>query len=127
MLVCTKAKNKILEMSNNQTLEVKIREKELEVVNKPKYLGAQIDKNLDWKYHVSSKISNEIGLSKNARSFLSHTAIKSLCASVIELHFRYCCSVWGYAGITEINLLIKLQNRLLGLLQVVLSINPANQ
>ena len=38
--VCTKASNKI---------QVKIRETELEVVNKSKYLGVQIDKNLDWK------------------------------------------------------------------------------
>ena len=96
MLVCTKVKNKILDRSNH-SLQVKIRETELEVVNKTKYLGVQIDKNLDWKDHVravSTKVCKGIGLLKHARSFLPHTAIKGLYTSCIEPHFRYCCSVW---------------------------------
>ena len=35
----------------------------------------------------------------------------SLYTSIVEPHFRYCCSVWGCAGTTEINRLQKLQNR----------------
>ena len=30
---------------------------------------------------------------------------------IVEPHFRYCCSVWGCCGATEINQLQKLQNR----------------
>ena len=30
---------------------------------------------------------------------------------IVEPHFRYCCSVWGCCGLTEINRLLKLQNR----------------
>ena len=30
---------------------------------------------------------------------------------ILEPHFRYCCSVWGCCGVTEINQLQKLQNR----------------
>ena len=30
---------------------------------------------------------------------------------IVEPHFRYCCSVWGGAGSTEINQLQKLQKR----------------
>ena len=30
---------------------------------------------------------------------------------IVEPHFRYCCSVWGCCGLTEINHLQKLQNR----------------
>ena len=30
---------------------------------------------------------------------------------IVEPHFRYCCSVWGCCGLTEINQLQKLQNR----------------
>ena len=39
------------------------------------------------------------------------TALTSLYTSIVEPHFRYCCSVWGCAGTTEINRLQKLQNR----------------
>ena len=30
---------------------------------------------------------------------------------IVEPYFRYCCSVWGCCGVTEINQLQKLQNR----------------
>ena len=31
--------------------------------------------------------------------------------SIVELHFHYCCSVWGCCGATTINRLEKLQSR----------------
>ena len=36
--------------------------------------------------------------------------LKTLYTSIIEPHFRYCCSVWGCCGKTEIDRLQKLQN-----------------
>ena len=42
---------------------------------------------------------------------LPFSALTSLYTSIVEPHFRYCCSVWGCAGATEINRLQKLQNR----------------
>ena len=35
----------------------------------------------------------------------------SMYTGIVEPHFRYCCSVWGCCGLTEINHLQKLQNR----------------
>ena len=35
----------------------------------------------------------------------------TLYTGIVEPHLRYCCSVWGCAGSTEINQLQKLQNR----------------
>ena len=35
----------------------------------------------------------------------------TLYKGIVEPHLRYCCSVWGCAGSTEINRLQKLQNR----------------
>ena len=43
--------------------------------------------------------------------FLPFSALTSLYTSIVGPHFRYCCSVWGCAGTTEINWLQKLQNR----------------
>ena len=37
--------------------------------------------------------------------------LQTLYTGIVEPHFRYCCSVWGCAGLTEINQLQKLQNR----------------
>ena len=37
--------------------------------------------------------------------------LQTLYTGIVEPHFRYCCSVWGCAGLTEINQLQKLKNR----------------
>ena len=34
-----------------------------------------------------------------------------MCRGIVELHFRYCCSVWGNCGVTRLQTLQKLQNR----------------
>ena len=59
MLISTKPKHKTL-MNQGESLKLKIRNDELEVVQRTKYLGVQIDSGLDWKEHiktVSSKVS----------------------------------------------------------------------
>ena len=97
MLISTKQKGSSLR-SRNEALELKIRENELEVVQKTKYLGVQIDCNLDWKEQikaVSTKVSRAIGFLRHAKSFLPVASLKTLYTGIVEPHFRYCCSVWG--------------------------------
>ena len=53
MLVSTKAKRNVLNMSN-QNLQIKIHGTELEAVNKIKYLGVKVDNSLDWKSQVQA-------------------------------------------------------------------------
>ena len=95
-------------------MELNIRESELEVVQRTKYLGVQIDCSLDWNEHiktVSAKVSRAVGFLKHAKNFLPRDSLKTLYTGIVEPHFRYCCSVWGCCGSTEINKLQKLQNR----------------
>ena len=113
MLISTKPKHKTLE-NQGESLKLKIRDNELEVVQKSKYLGIQIDNNLDRKEHiqtVSSKVSRGVGFLKHAKSLLPEETLKTMYTGIVEPHFRYCCSVWGCCGLTEINQLQKLQNR----------------
>lgn len=113
LLVCTKQKHVTLK-SRNEDLKLKIRENELQVVEKMKYLGVQIDCSLDWKEQikaVSAKVPRAVGFLKHAKSFLPRESLRTLYMGIVEPHFRYCCSVWGCAGSTEINRLQKLQNR----------------
>ena len=113
MLISTKQKGSSLR-SRNEALELKIRDNELEVVQKTKYLGVQIDCSLDWKEQikaVSTKVSRVIGFLRHAKSFLPIASLRTLYTGIVEPHFRYCCSVWGCAGSTDINQLQKLQNR----------------
>ena len=113
MLVSTKQKHNILK-SRNEDLNLKIRDNDLEIIQKTKYPGVQIDNSLNWKEHiktVSTKVSRAIGFLKHAKTFLRQETLKALCTGIVEPHFRYCCSVWGCAGLTELNQLQKLQNR----------------
>ena len=113
MLVSTKQRHNILQ-SQNKDLDLKIRENGLQVVQKTKYLGVEIDCSLDWKEQikaVSTKVSRAVGFLMHAKSFLPKDTLKSIYTGIVEPHFRYCCSVWGCAGSTEINQLQKLQNR----------------
>ena len=113
MLVSTKQKHNILN-SRSEDLDFKIRDNDLEIIQKTKYLGVQIDNSLIWKEHiktVSTKVSRAIGFLKHAKTFLPQETLKTLYRGIVEPHFRYCCSVWGCAGSTELNQLQKLQNR----------------
>ncbi len=102
MLITTKQKRNALE-STNQTLELYIRDSELEVVQKTKYLGVQIDCSLDWKEQIkatSAKVSRALGFLKYAKKFLPREALITLYTSIVEPHFRSCCSAFGCCGIT---------------------------
>ena len=74
----------------------------------------QIDWSLGWQLQikaVSRKVSRAVGFLRHAKSFLPKETLHTLYTGMIEPHFRYCCSVWGYAGLTKINQLQTLQNR----------------
>ena len=113
MLVSTKQKHNILK-SQNEVLELNIRNNKLDVVQKTKYLGVQIDSSLDWKEQikvVSTKVSRAVGFLKHAKSLLPKESLVTLYTGIVEPHLRYCCSVWGCAASTEIYRSQKLQNR----------------
>ena len=113
MLIATKQKHKMFNCQNEE-LNLKIRNKELDIIQTTKYLGFQIDSSLDWKKQinaVSTKVSRAVGFLKYAKSFLPKASLKTLYTGIVEPHFWYCCSVWGCCGSTEITKLQKLQNR----------------
>ena len=95
MLISTKQKHNTLN-SRNVDLKLKIRDSELEVVKKTKYLGVQIDCSLDWKEQIKAvftKVSRAVGFLKQAKSFLPKETLQTLYTGIVEPHFRYYCSV----------------------------------
>ena len=89
-------------------------DKELEVIQKNEYLGVVIENSLNWKEHIrsiSAKVSKATGFLRHAKAFLPQETLKTLYTGIVKPHFRYCCSVWGCDGSTEINQLQKLQHR----------------
>ena len=95
MLICTKPKHQTFKTAEDNIC-LNISGKELDVVQKVKYLGVQVDNSLDWKQQIkviSSKVSKALDLLKHAKNFLPESSLKSLYFSIVEPHFRYCCSV----------------------------------
>ena len=113
MLLSTKQR-KNTHKSRNETFHLKIRGNELQDATKAKYLGVVIHCSLDWREQIqsiSSKVSRARGFLKYAYSILPMETVIALYRGIVEPHFRYCCSVCGCAGKTEVNQLQKLQNR----------------
>ena len=84
------------------------------MIQKNKDLGAVIDNSLNWKEHiksVSAKVSKASGFLRHVKAFLPQETLKTLYTGIVEPHFRYCCSVWGCTGSTEINQSQKLLHR----------------
>ena len=72
MLICAKSRWKILN-SNDDKLNLLIRDKELESVDVIKYLGVYVDYSLSWKDHsksVTTKVSRGMGMLKQAKYYL---------------------------------------------------------
>ena len=93
MLISTKPKLKALK-SKNESLRLKIQVDGLDVVQKTKDLGVQIDNSLDRKEHnevTSCKVSKAVGFSRHAKPFLQKETLKTLYIGIIEPHLCYCC------------------------------------
>ena len=86
----------------------------IDLVKNVKYLGVQLDSNLDRNQHIKplcSKVSRAIGFLKHAKKFLWKETLIEMYRGIVEPHFRYCCLVWGSCGETRLKALQKLQNR----------------
>ena len=103
MLICSKYKQKAL-INSNEKLGIKVKDENSIIVEKIKYLGAQIDQNLEWEEHIkyaSSTVAKAIGFIKYIKNFIPRSCLNNLYRSIVEPYFRYCCSVWGCCSSTE--------------------------
>ena len=89
MLISSKQKHNSLK-SQGKALELKIHNNELDVVQKAKYLGVQINCSLDWKEQIkaiSTEVSRAIGFLKHAQLFLPMASLKTLYIGIVEPYF----------------------------------------
>ena len=78
-----------------------INDDKIESKDNIKYLGLKIDSSLNWKGQsstISSKISRGIGMRKHSKRYLPLYTIQRIYNSIVDPHLRYCCSVLGCAG-----------------------------
>ena len=61
-----------------------------------KYLGVELDDNLEWKKHVMS-LRAGLGLSRISRDLPQETRKKLYCV-LVQPHVDYCCVVWDHCS-----------------------------
>ena len=101
--------NKILMVNNFEISKVRV----------TKFLGIMIDEHLYFTDHIQyikGKISRGIGIIYKAKRLLNKETLLTLYYSFIYPYFNYCLTVWGNTFKTQIDILQKLQNRIMRLI-----------
>ena len=87
---------------------------EIEMIANTKYLGVQVDSQLNWDEHVDTiktKANRAIGLIKYSKKYLPSDVLNKMYRGIVEPQLSYCCSVWSCCSESKINVLQKIQNR----------------
>ena len=82
------------------------------------FLGVILDENLSWKSyisHITGKISKSVGIIGRSSPCLTKLFLKTLYYSLVYPYFQYCIIVWGSTYPTNLNRLILLQKRIVGI------------
>ena len=75
-----------------------------------------IDDKLTWSNHIAyleNKLSRSVGLFYRIRQYLSDSALKSLYFSFVYSHLQFAIGAWGGVGITTLNQLNVLHNKII--------------
>ena len=113
ILIGSRYRIRALEQSDNQTPCLHIGDEAISIMTIIKYLGVQLNQFLDWDENlvtITKKTSHGLGMLRYAKRYLPLVTVSPKYKRIIEPHFRYCCPVWGAAGITALRKLQKLQN-----------------
>ena len=80
------------------SLKLKLNGKRLYPTKSVKYLGINIDENLNWKQQISDiaiKLNKENGILSKLRHFIDRKALKSTYDAIFEPHLCYYSLVWA--------------------------------
>ena len=105
-----KSKNR----NDDMTPSIHIDGNKIDAVKKTKFIGVILDSNVRWDHHINfikNKIAKGIGIICKARKLLELNTLITLYYSMIYPYLIYCIEVWGNAGQTYKNSLIKLQKK----------------
>jgi hypothetical protein len=118
---------KILNSSNQ--LKITMNNKCVERVSNTTFLEIILDEMLDWNLHITSvskKISKAIGVIRKVKFKLSSDILYLLYNTLVKPHLMYCNIVWGAAVDSNLNILFKLQKKVLRLITFSMRNSHAN-
>ena len=105
---------RITNVQNENTMEIKIGNKEINRTKSTKSLGVIIDEHLVWKEHIDSisiKASRAIGVIRRAKKYVRQDTLELMYHSLVLPYFDYCSLVWNNCSQTLKDKIQRLQNR----------------
>ena len=99
--------------ANNAQPSFSIGDQQIEMIANTKYLGFQVDSQLNWDKHVDTiktKANRALGLIKYSKKYLPSDVLSKMYRGIVEPQLSY-CSVSGCCSESKINVLQKIQNR----------------
>ena len=100
----------------NYELKIKLDGKKILPSKYVKYLGILIDEHLNWSFHSSflaSKLSRANGMLSKIRHYVNNNTLRTIYFGIFESILNYGSQIWGQNQNTNIQRLIKLQDRAL--------------
>ena len=79
-------------------VKIKLNRKQLYPTDSVKYLGIRIDKNLNWKHHVSDiaiKLNRANALLFKIRNFVNVNTLKTIYYAIFDSHINYANVIWA--------------------------------
>ena len=100
-------------------MKLKLNQNEITQLDQIKFLGYIVDHKLSWKpqiQYMSSKISKSLAILQKLIKTINISNLQNLYYSFSYPYLIYGITVWGSAGATALNPVIKLQKRLVRIL-----------
>ena len=109
VVFCSRQKN------DNPIATVNHNDKKLEQVESTKFLGAQVEQNLNWSEHiktVTDKLAHVSGIIYRCQHILSQKSLLNLYKTLALPHILYCNVIWGATHESHLDPIIKMQKRI---------------
>ena len=90
--------NPINKATSNLSPYIQLINNDIPISNYAKFLGAIIDKDLTWHYHIhyiSGKISKGVGILSKLKHMLPISILRLIYNAIISPYISYCNIVWG--------------------------------
>lgn len=109
-----KTKYLLLKAQNNDKLDIIYNKTNIKNVNSYKYLGLNIDKNLNWNLHINEialKCRKITGIFRRISNYIPNEVKRSIYFSLFHANIKYGLLIWGVSSTQNIKKLQIIQNK----------------
>jgi hypothetical protein len=102
-----------LNSADKSIFKIMYESENLQMITNVKYLGVKVDECLSWKPQISNICKNvapKLALMRRLQSQVPRSTLEQIYKSYIQPILEYCCTIWGFSGVENVNKIQHLQN-----------------